>query len=87
MIKVDCREIESIKHKLSIYVSDKVEAIPTLKSHEFVLSPIDDDKKIDPADVLTSISEFLYSIGEAKNFLVMAHENVILIKSSSKNLP
>jgi len=81
MIKVDCRDVESLKYKMSIYVSDNVEAVPALKSHEFLLSPIEDDKKIDTADVIASIKEFLYAVGEAKNFDVTEHENVILIKS------
>ena len=81
MIKVDCRDIEDIKFRLSVYVSDSLGVIPALKSHEFLLTPIDDDKKIDSVDVIASIKEFLYAIGRAKNFDVTEHDNVILIKS------
>jgi len=35
MITVDCRDVESIKHELLVYVSDQVAAIPALKINEF----------------------------------------------------
>lgn len=81
MITVDCREVESIKNELLVYVSDQIGAIPTLKLHEFVLSPIQDNDVIDKTEVITVIKEFLDSIGESRNFAVISKENVILIKS------
>ena len=81
MITVDCREVESIKNELLVYVSDQVAAIPAIKLHEFMLSPIDDGDIVDQTEVITSIKEFLDSIGEARNFAVISKENVILIKS------
>lgn len=83
MITVDCREVESIKSELLVYVSDQVGAIPTLKLHEFMLSPIQDEDVIDETEVITSIKEFLDSIGEARNFAVISKADVILIKSIS----
>lgn len=83
MITVDCRDIEPIKSELVVYVSDQVGAIPTLKIHEFTLSPIQDQDKINEIEVITSIKEFLDSIGEARNFAVISKENIILIKSIS----
>ena len=56
MITVDCREVESIKTELLVYVSDQVGAIPTLKLHEFVLSPLQDEDVIDETEVITSSS-------------------------------
>ena len=44
MITVDCNEVLSIQHELLIHVSDQVCAIPAVKQHEFVLSPIDEEK-------------------------------------------
>lgn len=82
MITVDCREVASIKNELLIYVSDQVGAIPSLKIHEFMLSPIEDEK-IDPNEVITVIKEFLESIGEARNFAVIARDSLVLIKSIS----
>lgn len=81
MITVDCREIESIKNELLVYVSDNIGAIPALKLHEFMLSPIEDDEIIDTKEVITAIKEFLESIGEGRNFAVISREEVILIKS------
>ncbi len=80
MITVDCREVESIKHELLVYVSDQVAAIPALKLHEFMLSPIEDEE-IDQREVITSIKEFLDSIGESRNFAVISNSNIISIKS------
>jgi len=84
MIKVDCGDIEFVKHRLSVYVADRVGAIPALKHHEFLLSPMEDDKKIESADVIASIKEFLNAMGESKNFDVTEHKNLILIKSISR---
>ena len=81
MITVDCREVKSIKNELLVYVSDQIGAIPALKIHEFMLSPIEDDGVIDTKEVVTSIKEFLDSIGEGRNFAVISREEVILIKS------
>lgn len=83
MITVDCRDVEPIKSKLVVYVSDQVEAIPAIKLHEFMLSPIEDGDKIDKTEVITAIKEFLDSIGEAGNFAVISKEDIILIKSIS----
>lgn len=82
MITVDCREVESIKHELLVYVSDNVGAIPAIKLHEFMLSPIEDEV-IDQTVVITAIKEFLDSIGEGRNFAVISNANVVMIKSIS----
>jgi len=81
MITIDCKDVESIKGELLIYVSDQVAAIPTLKNHEFVLSSIEDDEIIDQNIVITSIKEFLDSIGEGHNFAVISSNDVVSIRS------
>jgi len=81
MITVNCREVEGIKSALAVYVSDQIEAIPALKSHEFMLAPIDDQEKIDETKVIKSIKNFLNSIGEEENFAVINMNNVISIVS------
>jgi hypothetical protein len=81
MITVDCRDVESIKNELLVYVADQIGAIPALKIHEFMLSPIEDEDVIDASEVITAIKEFLDSIGEIRNFAVISKNEVILIKS------
>ncbi len=81
MITVDCRDVESIKNELLVYVADQIGAIPALKIHEFMLSPIEDEEVIDASEVITAIKEFLDSIGEIRNFAVISKNEVILIKS------
>jgi len=81
MITVDCRDVESIKNELLVYVADQIGAIPALKIHEFMLSPIEEEDVIDKSEVIRAIKEFLDSIGEARNFAVISKEEVILIKS------
>jgi hypothetical protein len=81
MITVNCREVEAIKSALAVYVSDQIEAIPALKSHEFMLAPIDDQEKIDESRVVKSIKNFLNSIGEEENFAVINKNNVVSIVS------
>ena len=55
MITVNCSEVLPIQQELLIYVSDDIGAIPTMKRHEFVLSPIENDETIDQVEVTTSI--------------------------------
>ena len=43
MLTVDCADVISIQNELVVYVADKVEAIPTLKNHQFTLSTLDDE--------------------------------------------
>lgn len=81
MITVDCRDVESIKNELLVYVADQIGAIPALKIHEFMLAPIEEEDVIDKSEVIRAIKEFLDSIGEASNFAVISKEQVILIKS------
>jgi len=81
MIIVDCKDVEPILNELAIYVSDQVAAVPALKAHQFVLSPIEDDEQINQSEVITSIKEFLESIGEKQNFGVISNSNKIMIKS------
>ena len=81
MITVDCHEVESIQNELLIYVADNVAAIPNIKYHEFVLSPIEEEGTIDTNEVVTSIKEFLESIGEQRNFAVISRGEIISIES------
>jgi len=81
MITVDCRDVESVLHELAIYVSDQVAAVPAMKLHQFVLAPIMDEDLVDQNQVITSIKEFLESIGENRNFGVIANGDIITIKS------
>ena len=81
MIIVDCKDVEPILNELVIYVSDQVAAVPALKAHQFVLSPIEDDEQINQSEVITSIKEFLESIGEKQSFGVISNSNKIMIKS------
>ena len=81
MITVDCHDVESIQNELVIYVADQIGAIPNLKYHEFILSPIEDDGVIDQNEVVTSIREFLSSIGEQTNFAVISKGDTVSIES------
>ncbi len=83
MLTIDCRDVESIKSELVVYVADQVAAIPTLKAHEFILSSIEDDETIDANEVIASIKEFLNSIGEGHNFAVISTKQVVSIRSIS----
>ena len=81
MITVDCRDVESILHELLIYVADQVAAVPLIKFHQFVLDPINENEPISNVDVITSIKEFLDSIGEKSNFAVISNGDIIKIQS------
>ena len=81
MITVDCRDVESVLHELAIYVSDQVAAVPAMKLHQFVLAPIMDEDPVDQNEVIASVKEFLESIGENRNFGVIANGDIVTIKS------
>ena len=81
MITVDCKDVESILHELAIYVSDQVAAVPAMKFHKFVLAPIEDNEPVDQVEVITSVKEFLESIGEKHNFGVISNGDNVVIKS------
>ena len=83
MITVDCKDVESILHELAIYVSDQVAAVPAMKFHKFVLAPIMDDEEVNRDEVITSVKEFLESIGEKQNFGVISNGDNVVIKSIS----
>ena len=83
MITIDCKDVLSIKNESLVYVSDEVAAIPTLKHHQFTLSTFDDDEVLDSNLVITSIKEFLNSIGQGSNFAVISNNDTISIKAIS----
>ena len=83
MITIDCKDVEPILNELAIYVSDQIAAIPAIQLHKFVLAPIVDDEPINHAEVVTSIKEFLESIGEQRNFAVITKGDIISIESIS----
>lgn len=83
MLTIDCTDVLSIQNELVVFVSDQVAAIPTLKNHQFVLSTFDDDEVINKIHVITSIKQFLDSIGEGHNFAVISKNETISIKSIS----
>ena len=83
MITVDCNDVESILHELAIYVSDQVAAVPAMKFHKFVLAPIMDNEEVNRDEVITSVKEFLESIGEKHNFGVISNGDNVVIKSIS----
>lgn len=80
MITVDCSSTLAIKDQLLVYVSDKLEVLPILKSEKFILTPIDDSDTIDKIDVLDAISEFLESIDMKENFQIISKGDEIKIE-------
>lgn len=83
MLTIDCKDVQSIKNELLVYVADKVEAIPTLKQHQFTLSTFDDDDTLDIDVVISAIKEYLDSIDEKNNFAVISNNGKIDITSIS----
>lgn len=87
MLVVDCKDVLSIRNELLVYVSDQVAAIPTLQNNQFTLSTLDEEEdggeQVDVSTVVAAIREFLDSIGEGRNFAVIANDNVVTIASTS----
>ncbi len=81
MITVNCEDVLPIQHQLLVHVADNVGAIPAIKHSEFILSPIEHDEKIDNTKVTNSIQEYLDSIGEGKNFMIIGDSTKVHIKS------
>ena len=80
MLTVDCADVTSIQNELVVYVADKVEAIPTLKNHQFTLSTLDDEI-IDVELVISAIKEYFDFIEEGSNFAVISNNEFINITS------
>ena len=83
MLTIDCKDVDSIKNDLLVYVADQVAAIPTLKHHQFTLSSFDDNEIIDTSAVISAIKEYLDSIDEGRNFAVISNNDIINITSIS----
>lgn len=82
MITVDCRDIESIRDELVVYVADNVGALPALKLHEFVLTPVEDSGVIKASDVVDAVREYLDSIGEGRRFAIETKGDVVVVRSA-----
>lgn len=83
MITIDCKDVTQIQNDLLVYVADKLEAIPTLKHHQFTLSTLDDDEVLNTYDAVSAIKEYLNSIHQTNNFAVVADDDFIRIISFS----
>ena len=83
MLTIDCKDVESVKNDLLVFVADQVAAIPTLKHHQFTLSSFDDNEILDTTAVISAIKGFLDSIDEGKNFAVISNNDMINITSIS----
>lgn len=83
MLTIDCKDVPAIRNELLVYVSDQIAAIPTLKNDQFTLSTLEDGDEIDVPTVITSIKEFLDSIGEGRNFAVISSRELVTIQSVS----
>jgi len=81
MLTIDCKDVPSVQNELLVYVADKVEAIPTLKHHQFTLSTLDDDDILDVELVISAIKEYFDSIHEGSNFAVISNNEFINITS------
>ena len=81
MLTIDCKDVSSVQNDLLVYVADKVEAIPTLKHHQFTLSTLDDDDILDTESVISAIREYFDSINEGSNFAVICNNEFINITS------
>ncbi|MXX20492.1 MAG: C2H2-type zinc finger protein [Cenarchaeum sp. SB0665_bin_23] len=80
MLTIHCDDVKAIRHELAVYVSDQIGAVPTLKTSEFVLSPVEDEP-IDKTLAVTAIREYIESLGETHNFDIIPVQNEIFIKS------
>ena len=80
MLTIDCKDVSAVQNELLVYVADKVEAIPTLKNHQFTLSTLDDDI-LDVELVISAIKEYFDSIDESSNFAVISNNDLINITS------
>ena len=81
MLTIDCKDVSSVQNDLLVYVADKVEAIPTLKHHQFTLSTLDDDDVLDIESVISAIKEYFDSINQGSNFAVISNNEFINITS------
>ena len=86
MLTIDCKDVSSVQNELLVYVADKVEAIPTLKHHQFTLSTLDDDDILDVELVISAIKEYFDSINEGSNFAVISKNEFINITSVNGKL-
>jgi len=79
MISIDCKHSLAIKEKLLVFVSDKLEAIPILKSEKIFLTKMD-DSEVEKSQVLSAIDEFLKSLDIEDFFQVIPNEEEIIIQ-------
>ena len=80
MITIDCKNALAIRDNLLVYVADKLEALPILKSEKFILTPIDDSQNIDKSLAFSAITEFLESVNLSENFQVISKGDDIIIE-------
>ena len=87
MITIDCSQALAIKDQLLVYVADKLEVLPILKSDKILLASIDDSQIIEKSHVLSAITRFLKSVDLDENFQVIPKgDNIKLSPLEGKDM-
>ncbi len=59
MISIECRDINDLKPELAGYLSEKLPAVPVIRTNDIVLDPLTKDAEISVDDVHTYVKTFL----------------------------
>ncbi|NMJ87505.1 MAG: hypothetical protein EX285_06670 [Thaumarchaeota archaeon] len=83
MITIQCVDINDLKPDLAAYLSEKLPAVPVIRTNDIVLDPLTRESEISIDDVCTYIETFL-TRENINDCILSVDGNKILINTTSK---
>lgn len=84
MISIECSDLKDLKLELAAYLSEKVPAVPAIKTKSIVLDPLEEDSSFTINEVSLYVRMFLARKELLHDFAVTADDEKITVKSVSE---
>ena len=82
MITIECSDINDLKPELAAYLSEKLPAVPVIRTNDIALDPLTKDVEISIDDVCNCVKAYLAS-ENIDDCIVTVDGNKILINATS----
>jgi len=84
MISIECRDLKDLKLELAAYLSEKVPAVPAIKTKSIVLDPLEEDSSFTINEVSLYVRMFLARKDLLNDFAVTVDDEKITVKTVSE---
>ena len=84
MISIECSDLKDLKLELAAYLSEKVPAVPAIKTNSIILDPLEEDSSFAINEVSLYVRMFLARKKLLHDFAVTVDDEKIVVKAVSE---